>query len=289
MGQQPADISLEELKHLYYQESLSMDEVARRLGCSQAAVWRRMRKHKLPIRSKSEAGLLVNSSRAARRDFDATPQDKAYLIGFCKGDVHSWIRDKNSQTIRLVLATTQSEQVNLFTTLFAPYGHVYISKPDRRGAIHMGAYVNQSMAFLLDEKDEIPDWILASEETFFAFFAGYTDAEAHIGVHNGYAVYKLDTCDKNILFESHRMLMKAGISAPAPYVVAAQGYTNKNGHAYHNDMWRVIVRAKASLLTLFQYIAPHLKHAKRVGDMQIAIQNIETRNLKMRSGVAKEQ
>jgi hypothetical protein len=122
--------------------------------------------------------------------------------------------------------------------------------------------------------------VLADQEIFFAFFAGYVDAEAHIGVHSGYAVFKLDSCDKSILFQSYEMLCKAGISVPAPSICAPRGYTNKHGHRYHNDMWRLKVGAKSSLLLLFERISPYLKHAKRIRDMKAAIENIKNRNAK---------
>jgi LAGLIDADG DNA endonuclease family protein len=175
-------------------------------------------------------------------------------------------------------ATTKPEQMELFQTLFGSYGHVYMSKPDTRGATHMAAHVNMSMSFLLDREDNIPEWILADDEIFFTFFAGYTDAEAHIGVHNGYAVFKLDTNDKNIISQSYEMLQKAGITGPKPFICAEQGYTNKNGHPYHYELWRLQISSKSSLLNLFERIEPYLKHKKRIQDMQAAIQNVQDRN-----------
>lgn len=278
MGQKPADIPEDALRQLYYEEQMSQKEIADQLGCSQAAVWRRMRKHGMVARSKSVAALLKSPYRSLRRDFDDHLYTKAYLIGFCKGDVHVWIRDENSETIRLMSSTTKPEQVELFQRLFASYGRVYISELDQRGAVHMGAYVNMSMAFLLDREDAIPDWILADQETFFAFFAGYVDAEAHIGVHGDYAVFKLDSCDKNILFQSHEMLCQAGISVPTPSICAPQGYSNKHGHRYRDDMWRLKVGSKSSLLLLFERISPYLKHTGRIRDMEAAIKNIEDRD-----------
>ncbi len=276
MGQKPADLPEDILRRLYFEEKLTQEAIAKELGCSQGAVYRRMKKHGIPARTTAEAHLILNGS--LRRDFDGDLCAKAYLLGFCKGDVHPWIRGKKAETIRLMSATTKPEQIELFQKLFAPYGRVYISKPDTRGAIHMAAHVNMSMSFLLDREDNIPDWVLADEDVFFAFFAGYSDAEAHIGVHNAYAVFKLDTYDKNILAESYRMLRKVGITAPAPFICARQGQRTKQGHVYRRDMWRLQVGAKTALLLLFERMSPYLKHSKRVQDMQAAIQNIKDRN-----------
>lgn len=278
MGQKPADIPEDVLRRLYCEEQLSQEKIAKQLGCSQTAVWRRMRKYGIVARSKSEAAIVASPYSSLRRDFDGDLCTKAYLLGFCKGDVHAWVRDESSQTIRLMSSTTKLEQIELFRRLFAPYGHVYISEPDQRGAVHMNAFVNMSLAFLLDREDTIPDWVLDAQEVFFAFFAGYADAEAHIGVHNGYAVFKLDSCDKNIVFQSYEMLCKVGISVPAPRICAPAGYANKHGHRYQNDMWRLKTGAKRSLLQLFERISPYLKHAGRIRDMEAAIKNIEGRN-----------
>ena len=276
MGQKPADIPEATLRSLYLDERKSQEEIAAILGCSQGAVWRRMRKYGIAARDTSESGIVRNGSH--RQDFDGDLCTKAYMLGFCKGDVHPWIRDKNSQTIRLMTATTKSEQILLFEQLFSPYGHIYIGTPDRRGATHMAAYVNMTMAFLLDREDSIPDWVLEDTEPFFAFFAGYVDAEGHIGVHNGYAVFKLDTYDRNIIITSHEILNRHGITGSVPFVCTRQGTQTKQGHLYRQDMWRLQVARKASLLLMFQRIKPYLKHRKRIQDMESAIQNIEYRN-----------
>ncbi|MEO8611515.1 MAG: AsnC family protein [Chloroflexota bacterium] len=273
MRQKLADISEATLRSLYLEERKSQEEIAAILGCSDTSIWRRMRKYGIPLRSKAEAGI-----KTFRQDFDGDAYLKAYILGFCKGDVYPWKRDKNSQTIRLMTNTTKIEQADLFKSLFAPYGYIYENTPEQSNIIHLVAYVNMSMDFLLAEKDHVPEWIIEDQEIFFAFFAGYTDAEAHIGVHSGYAIFKLDSCDKQIILQSHEMLKDAGILGPVPFICATRGYTNKNGHAYHNEMWRLQVGAKSAMLMLFDRIRPYLKHAKRIQDMEAAIENIEIRN-----------
>ena len=280
MGQKPADIPEDALRTLYAQ-GLSQKRIALILGCGQSAVWRRMRKLGIPTRNKSENSLRVSQHETLRHDFDGTPQMKAYMLGFCKGDIHAWKRGENSETIRLMSSTTRPEQVELFRTIFRPYGHVYVSNPDKVGALHMAAYVNLSMSFLLDKEDSIPGWIMESSDLFFAFFAGYVDAEAHIGVYNNAAVFKIDTYQKNILLQSYVMFCKVGMQGPEPYVCTKQGYANKHGYRYRHDLWRLKVGAKSSLLILFELLRPYLMHKDRIRQMEAAIINIESRNLKM--------
>jgi predicted transcriptional regulator len=278
-GNQPVktedyEIDIEVLKQLYFEEKLTQDEIAERLGCSKAAIQRRMYKYNIQSRNGSEANLLKRGSH--RADFDGDDCLKAYMLGFCKGDVHVWVRDKGSETIRLMTNTTKGEQRDLFVSLFEPYGHIYVN--DDKKYIHLAAYVNMTFSFLLDEKDHIPEWVIADEEVFFAFFAGYCDAEANIGVYNGYAVLKLDSCDKNIIFSCHEMLAKVDFVFAAPTICALKGQTDKNGISYNKDMWRLKTLAKATLLAVFNRISPYLRHAKRIDDMHKAIENINERN-----------
>lgn len=63
MGQRPAEIPEEVLKRLYIEEKLSQSEIAHRLGCSLAAIQRRMKKHGISSRSKSDANFLRYQSQ----------------------------------------------------------------------------------------------------------------------------------------------------------------------------------------------------------------------------------
>jgi len=221
MGQNPADIPEDELTRLYFEEKLTQKEIAQRMGCSQQAVQRRMIKLGLKPRENAESKLLFNDS--FRRDFDGDLSLKAYMLGFCKGDMHPWIRDPKSQTIRVMTATTKQAQIDLFQGLFSPYGHVYISQPDTRGATHMAAFLNFTFKFLLSKEDSIPSWALEDEEAFFGYLAGYTDAEGHIAVaKTGQAMFKIDTYDQNIILTCAAMLNHLGIKTSTPFISVKQ-------------------------------------------------------------------
>lgn len=279
MGQKPADIPEDVLRQLYLEEKLTQYQIAERFECSQTAIWRRLKKYGIPMRSKTESELMFSRYASLRHEFNGNNCLKAYMLGFCKGDMHVWIRDANSQTIRIMSTTTKPEQVNLIQELFSPFGHVYTGKPDSRKAIHLAAFVDLSFSFLLDEKDHIPEWVTCDVETFFAFFAGYVDAEGHIGVYNKSSIFKIDSYEKNILFASYNLLLQAGIALTPPSLIATKGSFNGNSSLrYRNDMWRLNIGAKTSLLKLFRRIRPYLKHTKRIADMEAAIQNIEWRN-----------
>jgi len=237
-----------------------------------------MREYGIPSRSRAEAGILARGYSQRRRDFDGDQVVRAYYIGFCRGDVHVRMIHEGGQTIEASCGTSKAEQIELFNTLFAPYGHIWQREPDERGRVWLVAFLNLSFSFLLDLQDAIPDWILADFETFRSFLAGYTDAEGSIWISHGYAAFALCSCDKNILHQVHGALLELGVECPSPRIHYPKGYTNKYGIRYSDDYWELKISAKRALLRLFDLLEPYLKHAKRRQDMMKARANIEERN-----------
>lgn len=276
---QGVDISEAELRRLYVDERLSQRRVAENFGCHQVTVLRRMQEHSIKPRSRAKSIIIAKGYAHERRDFDGNLTEKAYLIGFVVGDCTA-TKYENGLTIVIECSTTKQEQIELFEKLFKPYGHVHVSKPDGRGKVDLDAHLNSTFSFLLDLKDEIPAWILAGEETFFAFWAGYIDAEGSIGIYRGYARLRLNSYDVNILHQAHAALLGAGIMLPKPKLAVPKGHVTRQGIRYNQDLWYLESGAKATLLKLFARIAPYLKHAKRVQDMHSAIANIRQRNAK---------
>ena len=274
------EVSKAKLRHLYEEEELSQREIAKIFGCSQRTVWNRMQEYGAKSRANAEAKIIAHGHKNLRRDFDGDPRKKAYLIGFCKGDAHVKLLREGGQTIRVDCSSTKSEQIELFKGLFSPYGHIRIGKPNKKGCVEVATHLNLTFAFLLNLGDNIPAWILANNEAFFAFLAGYTDAEGSMGVYGGKAVFALRSYDKNILHQAHAALLTTGIQFPRPRIVRPKGHTDKDGHSLHQDYWTLETKAKASLLQLFEQIGPYLRHAKRIRDMQAAIKNIKKRDAK---------
>jgi TyrR family helix-turn-helix protein len=274
------DITEDDLRRLYQEEKLSQEQIAAIYGCSQALVWLKMCEYGIPSRSHADAGILASGYSQLRHDFDRDQVARAYYIGFYRGDIHARMRHKGSQTIEVSCGSSKRAQIELFKTLFAPYGHIWQREPDKRGRVWMIAFLNLSFNFLLDLQDMIPDWILADPEVFRAFLAGYTDAEGSIWISKGYAAFALCSCDKNILHQIHSALLELGVECPSPRIHYPKGYTNKYGIRYSKDYWELKTGAKRALLRLFDLLEPYLKHAKRRQDMMKARANIEERNRK---------
>jgi len=187
---------------------------------------------------------------------------------------------ESGQTIEVSCGSSKTAQIELFNTLFAPYGHIWQREPDKRGRVWMIAFLNLSFGFLLDLQDMIPDWVLSEPEAFRAFLAGYTDAEGSIWISGGYTAFALCSYDKNILHQVYGKLIDLGVECPPPRIHRPKGHANKYGIRYNEDYWELKMGAKRALLQLFDLIEPYLKHDMRRQDMLKARANIEERNRK---------
>jgi hypothetical protein len=166
---------VDELRRLY-EQGLTMTAIAAQVGCSLTTVW-----HKL-----TGAGVVARPAAAvhARADFSGDLAEQAYLVGFRQGDLHVvW---ESASTVVVKCTSTRVEQVELFRALFERYGHVITDEATlarrARQSIGMEVRLNRSFAFLVPKADALPDWVSRSDEAFFAFLAGYIDAEGYIKV-----------------------------------------------------------------------------------------------------------
>jgi hypothetical protein len=218
--------------------------------------------------------------RYPRHDFCGDPLKKAYLVGFRLGDLT--VR-RAELSIEVIMTTTRQEQVDLMHTLFAPYGHVYEHhRPD--GKIFMQVRLNDSFSFLIPQEDRIPDWALADGECFFAFLAGYVDAEGSIQVdRRGFARFCLNSYDKTILSQAQARLVEVGVICPPIRPDVPAGRCNSYGIVSRKDYWGFSVHRKTSLDTLFSRLNPHLKHRKRRQDLHRAWKSVKERMKKRKS------
>ena len=132
-----------------------------------------------------------------KNDFSGNLREKAYLIGFRLGDLRVRKIWENSETIHVDCGSTIKEQIELIKNLFKDYGQVWISKPNKKGKVQMECYLNRTFEFLLSKK--IPEDLLKDKENFFAFLAGFTDAEGTIGISKGMAYYSVVNQNKKYL------------------------------------------------------------------------------------------
>ncbi|MFZ5845543.1 MAG: LAGLIDADG family homing endonuclease, partial [Patescibacteria group bacterium] len=197
--------------------------------------------------------------------------EKAYLVGFRIGDLYV-THNKSSVTIKS--NTTQLAQVNLMKSLFSQYGPIWVSSPQsRKNVYHCTVTLNHSFQFLMKKPSTIPLWISRSSHAFWAFIAGYTDAEGTIRIYSSRARLRVGSYDKMILKQIHLWLIKNGIKnsfrleSPADFV-------HRNG-----DFYRVDIMDRYALYTTLQHLIPLLRHERRKKDAIEALLNV-TRRIK---------
>jgi hypothetical protein len=253
-------------------EGLSLSAIAGRYGCALTTIWRRLQTAGVQCR---EGG---SEPKYARTDFSGDLAEKAYLVGFRLGDLNVEV---DGGTIVVKCTSTRSEQIVLFRQLFEAYGHVYTDEATiarrKRQSIGMIARLNKTFEFLLPKQDAVPEWVLATDETFFAFFAGYIDAEGYFHtyfVHNQpkpIACLEIRSYDVVLLTQLGEGLCERGIACPAARRRVSAGYINRAGVRSNRDLWGLGVHRKESLRQLFTKIEPHLHHARRRRDMFTAL------------------
>lgn len=271
----PVIIRKEVLKNLYLKKRLSESQTARKMKCSRGAIEKLMKKYNIKPRSLSESQM-----KYPKYDFSGDLIEKAYLIGFRLGDLR--VVPAKLQ-IQIDCSTSRSEQVKLLKTLFSRYTKLKINKTRFiKGQLitDIRCLVNKSFKFLLPKEDKIESWILKRKKFFFAFLAGYVDAEGHIFVRlyknskTPIAGFEVQSYDKGILSQVWQKLNQLDILCPKPRISKPKGYVSKSGIISRGDAWRLSVNRKESLFDLLNAMEPHIKHKKRMNDLKKAKQNI---------------
>lgn len=254
-----------------YQSGKSMATIGRLYGICPAAIHRKIHRSNISTRNQWEANI-----KYTQKDFSGSNESKAYLIGFRVGDLN--VRTKTDPTCGITVksGTTKKAQLELMTALFIKYGHIWISGPHSIGEYQFETRLNRSFDFLLPKHSFIPAWIMDSDDYFWSFVAGYTDAEGNISLCDNRAKFRIRTCEPQILKQIHDRLHQLGIKSL--YGLERKKGLSKTGKLKLNkDCWGVTVNHAPSLVSLFGYLKPRLLHKKRYGDLLICIRNLDMR------------
>ena len=270
-------VTREELDHWYNDRGETLEQIARRLGIDLVTVRDLMDHFGLSRRSRAIARI-----EYPRRAFSGSQAEKAYLIGFRLGDLNVRMDLPTSKTIQVRCGTTIPAQVELIRGLFEPYGHVNTRK-GTIGETQVECHLDMSFDFLLPKEDRVPDWVAADDPCFWAFLAGYMDAESYIGIRKGKSVHsaivEIASCDIGILRGLWSGLNERGVICPQLYLKGRAGTANRRGTRNNRDYYDLCIMRKASLDKLFSEIAPFLKHGDKQVSMARAWTNIRERGL----------
>ena len=262
---------VDELRRLYVDEQLSLSAIAAKYGCSLTTILRKLEAAGIPRRPDG------GSPSYPRSDFSGNLPEKAYLVGFRQGDLHVALE---GNTIVVKCTSTRSEQVVLFRELFEQYGHVYTDEATverrERKSIGMEVRLNRTFDFLLPKQDCLPEWVQTSDETFFAYLAGYIGAAGYVRTYlpPGYQTLQVRvevrSYDATLLDQLGTGLNQRGIVCPPAKIRVAAGYVNGYGVRSNGILWGLGLSRKDSLRMLFERIDPYLRHPRRRRDMLAA-------------------
>lgn len=261
------NISRNKLKVLYAIKKYPLSKIAKIYRCCPPVILNKMIKYRISRRTISET-----STRHFKNNFNGDIREKAYLIGFRLGDLR--VR-KNYNLIEVGCGTTKKAQIDLIKKLFNQYGPIWVTKKDKKGRFHIDCSLNSSFKFLLTKHQLIPKLALRNKKNFFNFLAGYTDAEGNIGFCGGRAKFRIRSYDKEILKKINDKLHEFNIRSL--FRLDRKPGRDKGGVLRREECWAVIVNERESLLKLFNYLKPLLKHEKREKDLLNGLKNVVAR------------
>lgn len=265
-------IPREELQRLYWDERKSSIEIAQLFRCHSMTIRNRIAEMDIPKRSPSDARM-----RYEKHDFPGNSIEKAYLLGFRLGDLSVYQTNSRSELIVVRCHTTQIVQVNLIKRLFSKYGHVAVS--ESRYGYNVNCYVNVTFNFLLPKNGLVPQGVLRSESSTWAFIAGYVDAEGYFGINQGKARFKMDAYDVHILEWIMKIFQQSLLPAKLRRI-ALQGQPQYRIGIFHKDLWRLEINQASSISRFISLVGRYIQHEKRKADMMICFNNIQHRQEK---------
>lgn len=273
-------ITKTELKHFYQKLKLSCPDIAEKFHCSPGFVRNRLQEYGIPLRTIQEALPLSNKSKYELKNFSGNLEEKAYLMGLTKGDLHVRVDSERSSTIHVEIGSTKPAMISLVIDSFITYGHIWKGRPRKNGVVGMSCSLNRTFGFLLNLTDSVPPWILQRKSLFAAFLAGYSDAEGSFCLCGDTSVFSIRSQDKTILSQVRTKLVQLGILLRPPQIARHKGTYDKRGTISNEDIWGFWIHRKNALLKLFDLLKPYMKHADKMKAIETLKNNISVRNMR---------
>jgi transposase-like protein len=249
-------ITKKTLEDLYLKKRLSTLEVGKVLKISDHSVRRLLRKFEIPIRTISET-----STKYPKTSFSGDLVEKAYILGLRTGDLYA---TPHRKLIRVEAVSSQLNFIKMFKKIFSRYSVVKVYETKSKiteKSFKVYCYLNSSFDFLIKKLEEIPEWIMKTEEYFFSFLAGYVDAEGSwiIAKHKiknlvyEDSIFNLGSCDKTIMQQIHQKLKELKFNSHL-YLDRKAGTGTQLGK-YHSDFYRIRIYGK-DVARLAKIISP---------------------------------
>jgi len=269
----PKQLSESFLKKAYLKDGLSTWAIEKKYGFSRSTVYTSLKKFNIQPRTIAQSHI-----KYTRVDFSGNLEEKAYMIGFAIGDLR--VRNHNkerSETISIACGSTKKAQIDLIEDLFKKYGRVWRGKISEKGVINVEAYVNKSFSFLLPDSREYI-WCSKNENHFFAFLAGFTDAEGSFYISNGKAFLAWGNYDIEVLQFIRRSLMFFNTEVPKIYCDKLKGTYGSHGYIRNGTYCHISICKKLELKNVIQKLKPRLRHKDKLKRLAVIEKNIKLRS-----------
>jgi len=269
------NVPKEEIEKLYWQQKLTLSQIGRMFSVTYPTVIYWMKKRGVHTRG---------VRKYETRPFDGNELEKAYVMGLRLGDLN--VRAHRRQILART-STSHPAMLELFRNIFQRYSHVHqfsMFNPKKKPHFDWQIYalLDKSFDFLLSKA--APDDTLTNEDKFYAFLAGYTDAEGCILITpngNGLRFYfQVAAEDKRTLFVIANKLREAGYH----FTLRISAKKGENyGRKYNKNYWELRIATKADVIKLLERLA--LRHQEKIKWKKLVL---KMREVKMWSDVKEE-
>jgi hypothetical protein len=246
---------------------LSLLRISKEIGCSYTKVWGLCRALGVPTRGRAEAdrNSAPERSKRAKRPFDGTDEEKAYILGFCQGDLNA--RQVSSLAIFVSSTTTHPAFAKLFHELFERYGPVYQYPMYEAGKGYkwkLAVRLDNSFQFLLQTPSGTLQWARTSRKLLMNWLAGLIDSDGNINItHDGGYVRATVTIynqDLSLLDSAKHALIAAGFHPGGPYLQYRAGTVTT--YKYRRDMLSLGLERRLDVENLIKELP--LRHDEKV-------------------------
>ena len=262
-------IPKELLKELYINRRKSTGEIANLLEVkSRETIRCHLNKHGIQLRAQIET-----ATKYKKTAFSWQSIEMSYMVGFRVGDLHVM---KDSRQIRVSCTTSHPAQIELFHDLFSNYSHIkvypFVHRNLRKEWI-MYCHLDPSFEFLIKKHAEIPKWILERDDEFYAFLAGYADAEGcwYIRRSDKNSVtflLRLASYDVAILQQIKAKLEELGYSTSFRLSRKAGVY---GGYVHRGDLYSLEIQCKNDVVRLANKMLPHIRHGEKTRKVNLIL------------------
>lgn len=232
-------------------------------------IWNHLKARGLVLRDKVEAQIKA-VTKYGRRPFGSDEIERAYLVGFTKGDCQV---TTHGRAVRVRTSTTHPAMAELFVNLFGCYGRVqkYARKSKLVGfEWSLEVDLNVSFRFLSTTLEDALETFGRSISTFFGFLAGFFDAEGTIYFHKkgGGGAFEVSIANTNteILVRIENLLAIVGLHSRLQII---QQDPQRLGYSKEGIVARVRIWRSDDVIELLKRL--ELRHAEKISKAEIAL------------------